>query len=256
MSDPDASGHIETYVEAGMELVAEVTGLAAVAAPEGVPTFVLVHGIGMGRRVFGELVDRLAPHGTVIAVDLPGYGEADEPEPIPTIEQMADLLAGYLRARRPHDRAILVGHSMGTQVVTEVAVRHPTLVDRIVLVAPTVDRHARGAVRQLVRLGIDLIGESPKVLVLGAREYLRAGPHLRRKMHAMLAHRPEDAYPRVQAPALVIRGERDRVSPPRWCAEVADALRAWTFVVDGHGHETLIRSADPAAGEILRFAAG
>lgn len=245
------TGRIERFEHAGMCLVAERHG-----DPASTLTFVLVHGIGMGRKVFADLVLHLREHAAVIAIDQPGYGQAPEPPRTPTMERTADLVAAYLRGavRRP---VVLIGHSMGTQVVTEVAVRHPDTVERIVLVAPTVDRRRRRAATQMLRLGRDLLGESAKVLMLGTREYLRAGPNLRRKMHAMLAHRPEDAYPSVAVPALIVRGERDLVVPQPWFDEVVGAIPdATPFVVDGHHHETLIRDAAPAAAEIRRFAAG
>lgn len=242
------AGDIEKFTSAGATIVAERRGDAAFTT-----TFVLVHGIGMGRKVFGDLVLKLQDTGVVVAIDQPGYGEAPEPSRTLTMERTADLVAAYLR-HLDRGPVVLLGHSMGTQVVTEVAVRHPQLVSRLVLVAPTVDRHHRHALSQLVRLGRDLLHESPKVLLLGAREYVRAGPHLRRKMHAMLTHRPELAYPRITAPTLVVRGERDRVSPAPWCEEVVAAIPgAVEFEVPGHGHETLIRDAAPAAAEILGF---
>jgi len=170
------------------------------------------------------------------------------------MERTADLVAAYLRHAAAGPVTVL-GHSMGTQVTVELAARHAPLVSRVVLVAPTVDRRHRRAGSQLARLVIDLLNESPKVLLLGAREYLRAGPHLRRKLRAMLAHEPERAYPRVGAPTLVIRGDQDRVCPSRWCAEVAGLLPdARAVVIPGHGHETLIRDAAPAAKAIIAFA--
>lgn len=241
-------GDVEEFSHAGMTLVAETHGDRA--APR---TFVLVHGIGMGRKVFGDLVKHLAPHGLVVSIDQPGYGSAPEPPRTPTMERTADLVAAFVR-HLDRGPIVLLGHSMGTQVVTEVAVRHPSAVDRLVLVAPTVDADHRHALAQLARLGRDLFGESPKVLLLGAREYLRASPNLRRKMHAMLTHTPELSYPRVQAPTLVIRGETDRVSPRAWCERVAAAIPdSETFEVAGHGHETLIRDAGPAADALLRW---
>ena len=126
-----------------------------------------------------------------IALDLPGYGEAPEPARVLTVERTADLVAAYLRSRRIGP-AVIVGHSMGTQIALEVAVRHPDLVDRIVLIAPTVNPRERTAAQQILRLAQDLLVESPRVMFVGAREYLRAGPHLRRKFRAMLVHRPEE----------------------------------------------------------------
>lgn len=92
------------------------------------------------------------------------------------------------------------------------------------------------------------------MLLLGAREYLRAGPNLRRKMRAMLTHRPEAAYARVSAPTLVVRGESDVVVPPEWFEEVVAAIPdSRGFVVEGHRHETLIRTAEPTARELGRW---
>ncbi len=245
---PTDDGRIEVFAHGGASIVAERRGQVSSAR-----TIVLVHGIGMGRKVFGDLVQRLEGKALVVALDLPGYGDAPEPTRTPTIERMADLVAAYLRhlGRGP---VVLLGHSMGTQVVTETAVRHPDTVDRLVLVAPTVDRHHRRALRQLWRLARDLWGESPKVLLLGAREYVRAGPNLRRKMRAMLTHRPEAAYARVSAPTLVVRGEYDVVVPREWFDEVVAAIPdSRAFVVDGHRHETLIRTAEPTARELDRW---
>ncbi|AUG28637.1 MULTISPECIES: alpha/beta fold hydrolase [Microbacterium] len=245
---PTDDGRIEVFADAGASLIAERRG-----DPQAELTVVLIHGIGMGRKVFGDLVLHLQDHALVVAVDLPGYGDAPEPPRTPTMERMADLVAAYLR-HLDRGPVVLLGHSMGTQVATEVAARHPETVGRLVLVAPTVDRHHRRALRQLWRLGRDLWGESPKVLLLGAREYVRAGPHLRRKMRAMLAHRPEHAFPRIAAPTLVVRGEFDVVVPAPWFDEVVAAIPdARPFVIEGHRHETLIRTAEPAASELRRW---
>ncbi len=243
----------------GPPLAFSFAGATLVADEQGAPprTFLLVHGIGMGRTVFGGLAEHLVGHGRIVRVDLPGYGEAPEPERTLTIERTADLLAAFIRERGyPGEPGglVLVGHSMGTQVVAEVAARHPGLADRVVMIAPTVDARARSVGRQLLRLLQDLAVESPRVIAIGAREYLRAGPNLRGKMRAMLAHRPEEAYPRVTVPTLVLRGGQDTVCPPVWCREVVALLPdGYLTEIDAHGHETMIRDAEPAASRIIRF---
>lgn len=240
------------FTHAGATLITESSG-------SGPGTYVLIHGIGMGRAVFADLVKNLVgPDGSdarTIALDLPGYGEAPEPPRVLTMQRTADLVAAYLRAHHAGP-AVIVGHSMGTQVAVEVAARHPELVRRLVLVAPTVNWRERGAIRQALRLAQDLAVESPRVIYIGAREYVRAGPNLRGKFHAMLSHAPELAYPCVAAPTLVLRGENDYVSPRDWCRFVAGALRDGRLAeVEGHGHETMIRDAAPAAALITAFAA-
>jgi pimeloyl-ACP methyl ester carboxylesterase len=249
-------GDIASFAHAGATLVAETwRGVPAAGHDTArAPAFVLIHGIGMGRSIFADLVEHLRTGADrVIAIDLPGYGEAPEPPRVLTIQRTADLVAAYLRSEEISD-ATLVGHSMGTQVAIEVEARHPRSATRLVLIGPTVDPRERTVRHQVLRLAQDIAVESPRVILIGAREYLRAGLRLRTKFRAMLVHRPEDTYPRVHAPTLVVRGENDRVCSPGWCRSVVEALpEGHAAEVIGHGHETMIRDAGPAAAAILRF---
>lgn len=242
---PTARSTAQPFTHAGATLMVE-------EHHSGDRPLVLIHGVGMGRGIFANLVSHLGDAWT-IALDLPGYGDAPEPARVLTIERTADLVAAFLRDRGTGP-AVLVGHSMGTQIAVEVAARHPELVARTVLIAPTINRRERSARMQLLRLAQDLAVESPRVIVRGAQEYLRAGPHLRGKLHAMFVHRPEDAYPRVGAPTLVLRGEKDYVCPRDWCGYVKASIPgAVSAEIAGHGHETMIRDAAPAARAIQRF---
>jgi pimeloyl-ACP methyl ester carboxylesterase len=218
-------------------------------------TYLLIHGIGMGRSVFADLTELLVADGRVVALDLPGYGDAPEPPLTLTMERNADLVAALVRSREYPDVTI-VGHSMGTQVAVEVMSRHPSSARRVVLAGPTVDPRARRGRELVGRLLRDIAIESPQVWARGARAYLRAGPNIRAKFRAMLVHRPEDAFPRVAVPALVLRGANDLVAPREWCEQVARLLPDARLVeIPDHGHETMIRDAAPAAALITGFAA-
>ncbi|MBO9626605.1 MAG: alpha/beta hydrolase [Microbacterium sp.] len=240
-----APASVVEFEHAGATLIAESFG-------DGERPFVLLHGIGMGRSVYLDVVRRL--RGRVIAVDLPGFGEAPEPERTLTMERHADLVAAFLRQEGVTD-AVVIGHSMGSQIAAEVAARHPSLVSGVVLAGPTVNSAARNVRTQAGYLLRDLIGERPIVLWRGAREYLRGGPHLIRKMRATIVHEPEKAYARIDCPVLVLRGENDPLAPLSWCREIIDAIPgAELEVIPDHGHGTLISDSGPAARLIQEFA--
>ncbi|GAA4489830.1 alpha/beta hydrolase [Microbacterium panaciterrae] len=258
MSDPDLTpelgGSVTAHTDGSATLIAERIG----SGPE---VFLLVHGLGMGRSVFADLARRLSseaddgavPGGTVLAVDLPGFGAAPEPDLPLTMAEHAALLASSLDAAgvRP---VTVIGHSMGSQIAAELATRYPDRVRAVVLAAPTVDAGARRVSRQILRFLRDTASVNPRVMIRGVRELLRAGPHLVRKVRATVNHDPEDLYPRISAPVLILRGEHDPVCPRIWCRTVADAIPGSEFAeLTGSGHETMIRDAGPAASRIREF---
>lgn len=222
--------------------------------PDG-PVFVLVHGIGMGRIVYGEVAEVLASQGRVLAVDLPGFGDSPEPGSAATLAETAEVVARFIQDEAPTGHIVLMGHSMGTQIVAEVALHHPDIVDALVLIAPTVNRYERTAARQAMRMVQDLTGEGPKVLFMGLWEYAKTSPlWFLNKLRFMLNHRLEDLCPRIGTPALVLRGETDRVCPRDWVSEIAEAFpRSEMREIPDRGHEAIIKSPEPVASMILDF---
>jgi len=230
------------------------------------PTFILVHGIGMGRITFEGVAERLGERARVIGLDLPGFGDSPEPGTAASLEATAEAVTRLIEDEvggGTNDGVvaaggvILVGHSMGTQIVTEIAYHHPDLVRALVLIAPTVNRHERTALRQAARMVQDLSGEGPKVLLTGLYEYFKTSPAwYLNKLRFMLGHKIERLCREVQAPTLVLRGETDRVCPRDWVSEIARAFpRATMREIAGRGHEAIIKSPEPVATMILDFAA-
>src|SRR5690606_12966074 len=114
--------------------------------PVGGPAFVLVHGIGVSSRYFRPLALELVRHGSVYLIDLPGYGAAPDPRTEVTLDGHADAVASLLRGLTARE-TVVVGHSMGAQVVVSLARRHPPLVSRLVLLGPTMEPGRRTAVQ-------------------------------------------------------------------------------------------------------------
>ena len=222
----------------------------------GAPRLLLVHGIGMGHTVYDDFVAAITDFVEVIAVDLPGFGDTPEPAEARTMPETADLLAEALEDSQLTP-VIAVGHSMGGQVVAELAARHPNDVPRLVLIASSVNPAERTVRKQAWRMIQDLSDGQPlSVFPRAAKTYMQAGPRwFMKKLREMMRHRVEDTLPLIQQPALVIRGKNDHVSPHEWAAQMVHLLPHGELVeVPDRGHEALISTAEPIAHTILDWA--
>src|SRR5438046_216749 len=96
-----------------------------------------VHGAANDHSVFALQSRYFAYHGrNVYAVDLPGHGKSAA-EPLASVEALADWLLAFLDAAELKE-ASLVGHSLGSLAVLEVAARDPQRIKRIALLATAV----------------------------------------------------------------------------------------------------------------------
>jgi pimeloyl-ACP methyl ester carboxylesterase len=84
---------------------------------------VLIHGTGSQWQVWRTLIERLAPHRDVIAVDLPGFGETPPLDaPVVTPLQFTDVVEGFLD-ELGLERPVIGGNSLGGSIGLELARR-------------------------------------------------------------------------------------------------------------------------------------
>ena len=224
-------------------------------AETSLPPIVMVHGYGIGSSYFVPLADRLLHDAHVYAPDLPGHGPSDHDVcPLGTRESAA-ALAAWLDANGLR-RAVLVGHSAGSQVVAEVAARRPDLAAGVVLVAPASDPAARSVVRQLERAIRGVPFERPDLALWVALDFVRSGGGvLATELRALISHRLEDVLPHVRVPVRVVRGRWDQLVPQRWAETVARVANAPPpTVVRRWSHAVHYEDPDAVAAIVLELA--
>jgi 2-hydroxy-6-oxonona-2,4-dienedioate hydrolase len=194
-------------------------------APDaGARTVVLVHGLVVAGDFATPTAERLAKRFRVLTLDLPGYGHSRSGTDAVSVSGLGAALVRWAEALGLTS-AVWVGNSFGCQVVTEVALRRPALVERLVLAGPTMDPTARALPTTLRRWQQESTTQSLALKRLMVGQYASAGVRRSvRTLDAALRDRPEDRLPHLPMPALVLRGTDDPIITPGWAAEVARLL--------------------------------
>jgi pimeloyl-ACP methyl ester carboxylesterase len=98
------------------------------------PAVVLIHGIAGSSATWGGVLPRLAQNHTVVAPDLLGHGESAKPRGDYSLGAYASGIRDLMTALG-HDRATIVGHSLGGGIAMQFAYQFPERCERLVLIA-------------------------------------------------------------------------------------------------------------------------
>ncbi|CAH0168671.1 alpha/beta fold hydrolase [Microbacterium sp. Bi128] len=201
--------------------------------------FVLIAGIGVAASYFEFLAPLLAEDGDVYALDLPGFAGMPASGEEPTAAFFADQVEGVI-AHYGLEDPVLIGHSMGTQVVTEVLARRDDL-SHAVLVSPVVDETESSVLAQAIRFAQSTARESVHVAVMAVSAYVLCGfLYFLEVLPHMLRYRISDRIGAAHARLLLIRGEFDRPSPRRLHSRlVARARTARRWEIEGAAHSII-----------------
>jgi pimeloyl-ACP methyl ester carboxylesterase len=127
---PSRSGHLPIN---GLHLYHEVYGDLATSKA---PPLLLIPGAFMATDSMLSWVSAFAASRTVITCDQQGHGRTPDISRAMSYEQFGDDAAALLRALKV-ERADVMGYSQGGGVALQLALRHPTLVNKLVSLSTT-----------------------------------------------------------------------------------------------------------------------
>ncbi|NIZ93002.1 alpha/beta fold hydrolase [Kineococcus rubinsiae] len=227
---------------------------------------VLLPGLGCDTGQFRHQERALAAEHRVLALDLPGHGDAAPLPGTATLDAVVGEVAGRLDARGLRGAA-LVGHSTGGVVALLLAVARPDLVARLALldanvpVTPQALAAKRSRVAAVDGPGWHGVLVEAMTSAWGPREPaqrdavvagIAATPEaaVRRLWRDVLALDPRPALEAVAVPALHVRSSRDVDAEalwranPRFTSVDLRALRAghWPHLVEPGAVTAVLRS--------------
>lgn len=190
-------------------------------------------------------------------IDLPGFGGLDRPDHPLDIGDFAEVVEAVLAEIPLPERVVLVGHSMGTQVVTEMLARAPGRYTAAMLMAPVVSHDESSLGRLLLRFLLSVLREQPVQAMVVVSSYARCGvAWFREVLPSMLRYPISDRIAGLVDPVLILGGSRDHVSTEAFrCHLAAEAQQAEVVTLPKTAHG-IVRGNEGRLVELLVGLAG
>ena len=237
-----------------------------VVAGEG-PPLLLLHGLGASVITWRDNIGPLSRAFRVYALDLPGHGDSDKPDIDYSADTVVQFLLGFVESLGI-ERPRMIGNSIGGALALITALRHPDLVDGLVLVdSGGLGREVPLYVRLVSVPGLGELLESSKVggtrfmlynvfhdrsfvtqdlldelyrcrQMPGAKEaVVRAVRNTVNLMGVRTQYVLVDALKSLDLPLMLVGGAEDRILPVSHAYRAAEAApHARLEVYDGCGH--------------------
>jgi len=180
--------------------------------------FVLIHGGGSTiQTTFGKVIPLFAKNRQVIAVELQAHGRTSDRNTDSSFEQDADDVAALLKNLKI-DKADFFGFSNGGTTTLQIAIRHPEIVDKIIVGSALAKRQGVpewfwGFMKEAK------LENMPEQLKAAYKEVAPDTSGLK-VMHDRDAKRmvnfkdiPDEQIKSIKVPTLIIIGDKDVITP-------------------------------------------
>ena len=213
------------------------------------PWLTLAHPLAADLRIWAMQMPRLLPHFRVLRFDARGHGETSASPAPYSLDQLADdaiALFNHLGITQTH----WIGLSMGGMVAQAIALKHPGLLDRIVLADSTSRRPPNAAATWAERIALararGMAGiVEPTLERWFTPAYRAVNPDLMAWVAEQISATSVEGYcgcceaiskidmldrlNEIDSPALIMAGERDHSTPPEMSEQMSRNWRGSTY---------------------------
>ncbi len=197
------------------------------------PLVVFVHGSPGSLSAFIDFMSdtALLAKAELITVDRPGFGASNFGYAEPSLQKQAELLKPILEKHKAQRPIILVGHSLGGPLIARMAMDYPSLIDGLVMVAPSIDPELEPNEWFRAPLATPFLKWLlPRSIRASNDEIYKLKPELEMML---------PLWSKIKARTIVIQGKKDTLVPPA-NADFAKKMMTGTDVkvimVDGMDH--------------------
>lgn len=210
-------------------MVKNINGLNINYVCEGEGELVLLlHGWGSNITLFNSMISLLSQKYKVIAPDMPGFGESDEPSEPWSVDDYVDFILEFLKEFE-FEKITLLGHSFGGRVIIKMNSRDlPFEVERVILV-DSAGVKPKKTFRQKVKQRLYKMFKWVLALAIvtklfpnalenlrkrnGSADYNAASPIMRQTLVKVVNEDLTELMPNVKCPTLLVWGKNDDATP-------------------------------------------
>ncbi len=234
---------------------------------------ICLHGVTDSWRSFETVLAALSPDIEAFAVSQRGHGESERPDSGYELANLARDVAGFMRALGI-ERAVIVGHSMGSMVAQRFAIDFPDMVSGLVLIGAMSSMAANADLQSFYEEAIAPLGDEvdpglgrdfqestlaqpidPMLLDMLIAECLKAPAWVWKA--AFQGFKDENLIPelgKVQVPVLALWGSLDNFAKRSERHAIAAALpNSKSVIFENHGHAVHWEVPELIAREIEAF---
>ena len=218
---------------------------------------VLLHGWGQNIEMMKPLGDRLEDSYRITIIDLPGFGESDEPKEVFGVEDycvVVEEILKKLKVKKP----TMIGHSFGGRVSIIYASRNE--IDKLILFGSPCIRHEEKLslkVKTLKTLkkvpGLNKLENFAKKHI-GSRDYKNASEMMRKILVETVNKDLTNYAKMIESPTLLIWGDNDLEEPVENAQELEKIMKdAGLIVFPNSSHYAYLENINQVVKIIKEF---
>lgn len=251
-------------------MITNIDGININYEKKGEGEFVLfLHGWGSNIKLWQGLMDTVAPKYTALALDMPGFGESDEPKEAWNVDDYVDFVLKFVDLFKP-ESLVLVGHSFGGRVIIKMLNRElPFGIKKIILI-DAAGIKPKKTLKQKISLlayktGRKIMETKPLKAMFpdavenmrkkrGSADYNSATPIMRQTLVKVVNEDLTELLPNIKASSLLIWGTNDTATPLSDGEKMERLIPdAGLVKVQGAGHYSFLEAPELVSRVVKSF---
>jgi len=255
---------------------AEVNGYSVRFLEDGLskPKHILfLHGLGASAERWSRVMPIFAKHFHVVAPDIIGFGYSDKPEVNYTMPFFMDFVKGFANALGM-EHLNLIGASLGGHIAAEFAIASKNMIEKLVLVTPAgMMKEATPVLNSYIAAAMyptldtakkvfEKMAGDPKALdLVYVRDFVNRMQLPNAKYAFMSSIMGSKSAPslsgrlgKIEAPTLIVWGEKDRMIPVRYAEKFQGEIKGSQLaIVKSSGHTPYFEKPEVFSDTVLAF---